>query len=302
MNIGVIVARFQVPELHEGHRHVLQRAIAENDRVLVVLGESAAMNTRENPLPFAVRSVMVEQYAYRTGAKIDIRVIMNHPSNKVWSEHLDAIIQCSVEEKDLVRLYGGRDSFLKVYSGVYLPTVVEEIPHVSGQQMRRGCTEPGDSIAFRRGMIHAANIRYPAVHTTVDIAIFKEDTHILLARKPGETKMRFPGGFADPASPSFEMDAMRELNEECGSNLDCGGAKRLKYAGSKIVDDYRYRSEVDKVKTMLFVGNYWFGNVKAGDDVEWADWIPLADLKPENMVDEHKELLAMALAQKQLNK
>lgn len=294
MNIGVIVAKFQVPYLHEGHRAVLLHAVRENDRLLVVLGDSAALNTREKPLPFVVRSHMVEQFARETGAAIDIRVIMDHPSNQVWSEHLDAIIQCSVDARDLVRIYGGRDSFLPKYSGVYPKHEVEEIPHTSGTQLRRQI-KPRDDVKFREGMIHAANIRYPAVHTTVDVAIFKENTHILLARKPGETKMRFPGGFASPESKSFEMDAIRELNEECGSNLDVGGARRLKYAGSKIVDDYRYRGEVDKVKTLLYVGEYWFGPVDAGDDVEWADWVPLATLKPEDMVDEHKELLKMAL-------
>lgn len=41
-SLGVVVVRVQVPELHEGHRYLLDAVTAIHDCVLVVVGETEA--------------------------------------------------------------------------------------------------------------------------------------------------------------------------------------------------------------------------------------------------------------------
>ena len=47
--LGVIVGRFQVPILHEGHMSLINRAVSECDRVLIVIGTTDAIYTKRNP-------------------------------------------------------------------------------------------------------------------------------------------------------------------------------------------------------------------------------------------------------------
>jgi bifunctional NMN adenylyltransferase/nudix hydrolase len=130
------------------------------------------------------------------------------------------------------------------------------------------------------------------------VAILNEErTKVLLARKPGEKLLRFVGGFADPRSKSYEADAKREVREETGLEISepC-------YIGSTLVDDWRYRGEQDKIKTMMFVAIRIFGTTpKPMDDIAELQWQPIfpgsksrlnAFLR-ERMVAEHGPLVMM---------
>ena len=59
-DIGVVVGRFQVHELHQAHRDLLDHVTAEHRKVVVVLGLSPLMNTISNPLDFEARKQMIQ--------------------------------------------------------------------------------------------------------------------------------------------------------------------------------------------------------------------------------------------------
>ena len=59
--LGVVIGRFQVPELHAGHRHILDTTRDENDDLLILLGTTEALPSERNPLPFSVRKRMLEE-------------------------------------------------------------------------------------------------------------------------------------------------------------------------------------------------------------------------------------------------
>ena len=51
-DVGVIIARFQIPMLHEAHKELIDYVMDEHSRVIVFLGLSQARTTINNPLDF----------------------------------------------------------------------------------------------------------------------------------------------------------------------------------------------------------------------------------------------------------
>lgn len=299
--VGVIIGRFQTPDLHAGHRHLFEEVCKQSDILVVLLGSSAAINTIEDPMPYGVRNQMVSQYlAFGCDIPWTVREIPNHPDNSVWSKNVDAMLTSQksnalwlTDMNDAeITLYGGRDSFIKVYDGVFTTVEVPEAIIISATEERKA-VRPICSSQFRQGMVHAANIRYPQVFPTVDVAILNRiHTKVLLGRKPGETAWRFPGGFVDPTDDSFEAAAIREAREETGLDL-CF----VRHLGSMRIDDWRYRGR-DKIMTTFFTAcatTLPESAVKAvaGDDLEEVKWFVISRDIP--MMPAHKPLLEVLL-------
>ncbi len=149
-----------------------------------------------------------------------------------------------------------------------------------------------DTVDFRMGINYAYHNRYDAVHTTVDIALLRnEGTEVLLGKKHGATQWRFPGGFADPADACFEDAAGRELQEECGEVI----TSQMQYVGSVRIDDWRYRNEADKIMTLFYKTDYMAGEVKANDDLAELGWFAtdqlLAMIDAKTITAEHHVLV-----------
>ncbi len=280
--IGVIVARFQVNELHAGHRHLINQAYAHHEKVLVVLG-TPEFPTPRNPLSYRMRKGMVEAaYPGIMVAKID-----DHPSNDVWSANLDRIVRehCGNEKPVL---YGARDSFFSVYSGQLEFREVDSVPGVSGTACRKAAAEEElCSSEFLRGIIYAYEKRLAVVRPMVDIAVIRPETReVLLAGKATDPadKWRFIGGLVDP-NESLEQAAKREVHEEA-SDIEVDD---LRYVGSKTIADWRYSGSGEYGVTTLFRGQYIFGAPRAADDIVRLKWIRYEDLI-DNLLGEHKPL------------
>ena len=72
-----------------------------------------------------------------------------------------------------------------------------------------------------------------------------------VAKKKEETKYRFVGGFVDNTDKSYEDAVIREVKEE--TKLDINN---IKYITSRIIDDWRYRYETEKIITSFYCGIY----------------------------------------------
>jgi bifunctional NMN adenylyltransferase/nudix hydrolase len=58
------------------------------------------------------------------------------------------------------------------------------------------------------------------------------------------------------------------------------------------VEDWRYRHEVDKIVTTLFVAEYLYGAIQPDDDIEELRWFRLnRTLEIGHIVDAHRLLL-----------
>jgi bifunctional NMN adenylyltransferase/nudix hydrolase len=281
--IGVVVGRFQIPELHEGHIQVLDEVHSKHNKVIVFLGITPVLGTKRNPLDFDSRKKMLQE----SYPEAIVLPISDQPCDKEWSKNLDAKIR-EVCPTGKVVLYGSRDCFMTHYFGVFPTVELEQKVYVSGSQIRNeAALKANGSIDFRRGVIYSAFNRYPTAFGTVDVAVINPKTNeVLMGRKDREANWRFPGGFVNPGE-SHEEAALRELREETGGNVEV--SKDLGYVGSFAVDDWRYRSEADKITTVFYVTTYLFGPIAASDDLAEVAWMKIDKGIP--VVSEHSPLL-----------
>ncbi len=292
-DIGVLVGRFQVPELHQAHKELLEKIAGWHKKFLVVLGCSPTLVGRHNPLDFQARKLMINAHY----PDLPIVPLMDHPDDHEWSKELDRRIR-EVFPVGSVTLYGGRDSFIPYYSGQFPCREIEPSSYVaaSGTLERRNASlEVRSSADWRAGVVYAAYNRYPQVFPTVDIAVTREaengELEILLAKKPTEKAYRLIGGFVDPTDSSLEAAARREVAEETHIEVSA-----LEYIGSYLVDDWRYRNEIDKVMTTVFHARYVFGAIQPDDDIEELKWFKLnRKFDLASVVPAHKPLLSGVL-------
>jgi bifunctional NMN adenylyltransferase/nudix hydrolase len=287
--LGVIVGRFQVPELHAGHRHLIEYSLAHNEKTLIVIGSGRGLATERNPLPYSVRqAMMLEAYPL-------VRVIehFDHPSDEVWSTRLDALIDI-VFPGHRPTLYGSRDSFIPHYSGVNKVELIPDIESVTGTALRESVKEHvACSSPFRSGIIHTHATRFPIVYPVVDVAIINPERRMVLLgeKETDQGKRRFIGGFVDTTlDDSYEHAARREAFEETGGlEVDA-----YTYLGSIRIDDWRYRGSKDCVMSSFFKAQYIFGQPRASDDIDALHWTPFEEVM-ERLAESHKPLGEMLM-------
>lgn len=272
-DVGVIVGRFQVHQLHDAHRQLIQSVYDTHRQTVIVLGLSASRVTTRNPLDFEARKqMMLDAFP-----KATVLYINDEPDDTTWSKRLDKLILDTKSITQTATLYGGRDSFISHYNGIFPTEVLEPEVYASGTEMRKSISKAVKGTPdFRAGVIWAAANGYPRTFPTVDVAIYRDLADVkdtrewLLVRKPNEKLWRFVGGFVDPSDKSLEMAARREVQEETGVTIN-----DPKYVASLRVDDWRYREEEDKILTTLFAASYLAGPVAPADDVADAQWFNL---------------------------
>lgn len=285
-SVGVIVARFQTPELHAGHRYLIETVRSLHQDVFVVLGSPRfEFPTELNSMDFVTRRLMVRK-AY---PRVEIGALTDCGSDVIWSEALDALIAEAYPLEAV--LYGSRDSFVPHYKGKWRTVELPSYQEVSATSLRQetGLTAC-DTKDFRKGIIYAAATRPGVVFPTVDIAIIdRAQSRVLLgARRTEGGRLRFFGGFVDPKDESLEEAALREAREEAGPIMLRG----LRYLGSHRVRDPRYWGTKDGILTSLFVVEYVSGEPKAQDDIDGLEWVLFSDA-PSRFVKEHVPLWNM---------
>jgi bifunctional NMN adenylyltransferase/nudix hydrolase len=131
---------------------------------------------------------------------------------------------------------------------------------------------------------------YPPVFMTVD-AVVIQSGHVLLIKRrdrPGKGLSALPGGFVDQHEKLLDA-CMRELREETQLHIPetllRGGVRR------SAVIDAPYRSARGRTITQATLielpGGAALPKVQGGDDAAQAFWLPLGDLNPERMFEDH---------------
>lgn len=284
--LAVVVMRLQVPELHAGHRYLLNSVTAIHENVLVVIGETEARLTAEDPLTFEMRSQML----LKLYPQVKIERLGDHPSDAIWSQTLDVLINRvlgAVNPSSEPTLYGGRDSFLKHYLGSCRTFELPPIPIEPSGTAERAAVEVKHTPDFRAGMIYASKHKFPISYQCVDVAIMQHGMVLLGQKKIDDGKYRFIGGFVSPQDVSLEAAARREVREETG--MEPGGAV---YLGSARVNDYRYRGSSDSLLSAFFIIDPMYGAPVAADDVDAVRWFSL-EQADKVIIPEHVTFLQM---------
>lgn len=291
-SVGVIVARFQVDELHEGHKALIDTVYKNHTNIIIFLGVSRIQNTKTNPLDFATRKAMVQEYL----PSAIILPQLDNRSDQIWSDNLDKSIHLSLGDVKAL-LYGSRDSFIPHYLGKHNTT--ELTPHdaiISGTTVRQRIGEKIiHSKEFRAGIIYSTQTQRPSTYPTVDIAPYNDNGQILLARKQGENKFRLIGGFVDRRDSSYESAAIREFNEETG-----GGLKyiNVEYVTSILINDWRYYKTESGIMTTLYKLEIVGGTETPTDDIIELKWFNINEFNNmtfirENVMEEHIGLITI---------
>jgi bifunctional NMN adenylyltransferase/nudix hydrolase len=292
--LGVVIGRFQVDKLTPGHEQLLNYARNECEQVLVLIGTRPSPATATNPLPYeSVRGMLLQEFPEILTAPIgDVR---NH---EIWTQNVDTLIETAMHNsgtQDAI-LYYGRDGFNPWYSGRFqLKEVITTAgPEFCGTHCRDEIgKETKNSSDWRRGVIWAYQNLPHRTYMTVDMAYLHDtgvNIDILLGKKGGEQKWRFPGGFVEPGE-TFSEAAQREMFEETHLTSE----EPFKILGDFPVDDWRIsRQKGVSHKTVLMLGWHLAGYHEASDDIAELKWFPLETLLKvvhELVMPEHVEMM-----------
>ncbi len=292
--IGVIVGRFQVPELHAGHIELISRVVAAHPKVIIILGCKPGNPDNENPLSFYCRKTMIEKHF----PNVWIDCVYDTKSDENWVREVDRTINDYICNEDTgVTVYGSRESFTSCYrqhtKRGYDVVDLMPLESLSGSQVREiTAAFPVNTEDFRKGLIYATTNRFPTAYPCVDVVPYyiaddgNETPMIILGKKLNDTKLRFIGGFVSPTDKTLEEAAVRELKEETG--LDAIGD--VFYLGSSVIDSVYYRNE-NSIITSLFAVEVNPTQVPvASDDIDSVHPISMLELTPEMLEDSHKPL------------
>ena len=288
-DVGVVIGRFQVDDLHEGHKELLDTVNEKHARLIIFIGISSCKCTFNNPLDFASRRALLQEH-YPEATILYINDIHN---DELWSDDLDNKIDNLIGPGQTVRLYGSRDSFIPYYHGKFPVEELVQETYYSGTVIRKQLSARAkNSRDFRAGAIWAMQNQWPGPKVTIDVAIFNDYyTKILLGRKKKEDKYRLIGGFVQNGE-SFEKTVVREAYEETHLQL-----KDLEYKGSFPIDDWRYRGERDKITTTLFIATIADGKPQPDDDIHELKWFDFTEDLLDEVVPNHVVLVDALLSE-----
>jgi bifunctional NMN adenylyltransferase/nudix hydrolase len=202
------------------------------------------------------------------------------------------------------RWLGGRPPFRDLYFQDAAKAIAEE-----GANLQPGAAdflaEFAGSEAYRRLADETSLARevrprwtgapYPPVFHTVDAVVLQAGYILLIERRslPGKGLLALPGGYIGEHE-RIQDSMIRELREET----------RLKVPASVLVGsikarrdfDHPYRSARGRIITTAFLiqlaaSGEGLPRVRGGDDARCAFWLPLDEIEPERMFEDHYHII-----------
>ena len=145
---------------------------------------------------------------------------------------------------------------------------------------------------YQRGW---ATSPYPPIFVTVDAVVIQAGHILLVERKarPGKGQFALPGGFLN-AEEKIRDAVLRELREETRLKIPtpvlAGSISK-----SQVFDD-PHRSSRGRTLTHAYLielkpDAQGLPKVKGSDDAKQAFWLPLAELNPEQMFEDHFHII-----------
>lgn len=179
------------------------------------------------------------------------------------------------------------------HAGEFLETCVPRgtLQFFASRYRQTAFEEVFDEHQFLRNYLAAWDkAPYPPVFVTVD-AVVIQSGHVLLIKRrdrPGKGLLALPGGFVDQREKLLDA-CIRELREETLMQIT-EAALRGAIKRTEIIDA-PYRSARGRTITQATLielpDSTTLPDVQGGDDAAHAFWLPLGDLNPERMFEDH---------------
>lgn len=135
---------------------------------------------------------------------------------------------------------------------------------------------------------------YPVKHATVD-AVVEQSGHILLVKRrsaPGKGLWAIPGGHLNEFERQVD-GAIRELKEETKIKVP-EAVLRGSIVAQNTFDD-PYRSTLGRVITQAYhfklADAVELPKIKGSDDAEKAVWVPISEIREDQMFDDHYHII-----------
>lgn len=249
--VAIMIGRFQVSELHDGHKFIINQVIDKHKRVILFLGVAKTLGSKKNPLDYATRKAMIKELY----PNIEIAPLPDHPDDNVWSNEIDKRIRELYAKGDVI-LYGGRDSFVPYYHGQFECLEFEEYgTNLSGTEERKQLSiEVKASKDFRHGIIYNSFNQHKKTFPVVNVICYSSlKKEIYLTRDEYTGKNKILGGFLHNDT-SYENAAIRIIDNSLYS-FKTLSENDITYFGSQIINDWRYKGEEDKIMSSIFLFN-----------------------------------------------
>lgn len=136
--------------------------------------------------------------------------------------------------------------------------------------------------------------KFPIFVTTVDSVVTTNNHVLLVTRKhyPGKGLLALPGGHVNP-DETLEQAALRELREE--TSIDRSNRVLKSNIRARETFDNPQRSERGRVITTAFhiqlPDEDNLPKIKAGDDASKARWVPLSQIRKDQMFEDHYDII-----------
>ncbi|MDF2690422.1 MAG: cytidyltransferase-like domain protein [Gammaproteobacteria bacterium] len=313
LKIGVFIGRFQ--PFHEGHLHIIQKALESCDQLILIVGSIKRARTVKNPWDFQQRKSLIEANLKAIGQEFVDRVSIlgvedQMYNENVWNQSVESLVLENAPAHASIILIGhDKDEttyYLKAFPSwdrMELPNfnklnatlmraeyfagkAVAEIIGLTAQS-RQFLTEFKSSQAFldlqseyrylKAYKASWAKAPFPPIHVTTDSVVICNQ-HILLVKRggyPGHGLWALPGGFLEPKE-WVKQGLIRELEEETSIELS---SEQLKQFLSKIqVFDNPARAQIGRVIThagLFQIAAESLPAITANDDAAAVKWFSL---------------------------
>lgn len=310
---AVVIGRWQLP--HLGHAQLLQAALQQAERVIVVIGSAHKARDIRNPFNWTERRTLLQGLLGEAAARVSFVPVRDYYDDERWAQAVSAAVGAQVPHGAPVALVGHRkdaptSSYLNLFPQ-WADIAVPLLPELDATALRHVYFEADSldaALAVLAPLVHASVLDYlrawaqlPAyqrcatearavsryrqvwtapVALTAD-AVVRASDHVLLIRRGGDIGhglWALPGGFLD-AGERFYPACVRELREETGLAL-LPDTMRHALRGDAVFD-HPLRSPRARIVTRAFyfdLGPIPLPEVLGADDAQQARWVPISEL------------------------
>lgn len=321
----VFIGRFE--PFHNGHRWVVEQALAKADKVIVLIGSANSARTTKNPFSYDERKWMISQ-CFDGNERIlyapidddlynDYQWIQNiqRAVDGLTKSHHQPKIGMIGHHKDGSSYYlslfpqwefvalpnFGELSATPIRQRYFVEQVIDENLPQSSMQFLQAFLQTSAFFDMQNQYQHVLDYQnawktapYPPIFVTAD-ALVVQAGHILLIERGGEYGRglwALAGGFLDKQESLLDC-AVRELYEETGLVVD---KQTLRSSQTFDAPD---RSARGRTVTTVFYFELTGGGlpvVQASDDASRAFWLPLSQLDGKKMFEDHYSIIKKMLA------